>query len=104
MFDFMERKRQVTDSLQNLLADSKARPFLFRTRFERTIIRLMSLARDLEDKDLEQYAKNALNKMRGIVDKSNCTSDGVLRSFTILEADIFSLLNLLKQTNNISVS
>ena len=68
------------------------------------MIRLVSLAKDLDDKDLEQYANNALSKMRNIVDKSNSTSDGVLRSFTILESDICFLLNCLDQTHYTQLS
>lgn len=104
MISISERKNQATSALLSLLEDSKARPFLFRTRFERTMIKLQSFARLVNDRTLEQEAANSLSKMRSIVDKSNSTSDGVLRSFVVLEDDIRSLLIILNQSNSTVVS
>lgn len=95
MINILERKYQATSALQALLDNSNVRPFLFRTRFERTMIKLQTFAHLTNDQTLELEATNALNKMRCIVDKSNITSDGVLRSFAILENDIHSLLRYL---------
>ena len=104
MISISERKNQATSALLSLLENSKARPFLFRTRFERTMIKLQSFARLVNDRTLEQEAANSLSKMRSIVDKSNSTSDGVLRSFGVLEDDIRSLLIILDQSNSTVVS
>lgn len=104
MMNILERKNQATSALLSLLEDSKARPFLFRTRFERTMIKLHSFARLVNDNMLEAEALNSLNKMRSIVDKSNSTSDGVLRSFVILEDDIRALLNMIMRNNCSTVS
>lgn len=104
MMNILERKNQATSALLSLLEDSKARPFLFRTRFERTMIKLHSFARLVNDNMLEAEALNSLNKMRSIVDKSNSTSDGVLRSFDILEDDIRALLNMIMRNNYSTVS
>lgn len=104
MMNILERKNQATSALLSLLEDSKARPFLFRTRFERTMIKLHSFARLVNDNMLEAEALNSLNKMRSIVDKSNSTSDGVLRSFVILEDDIRALLNMIMRNNYSTVS
>lgn len=101
MTNIIERKNQVAVALSNLLDDSKMRPFLFRTRFERTMIKVQSLAKMLNDEDLEHQAADSLNKMRCIVDKSNSTSDGVLRSFIVLEPDIRSLLSRLDHYNTV---
>ena len=104
MINILERKNQATSALLSLLEDSKARPFLFRTRFERTMIKLQSFARLVNDNTLEAEAINSLNKMRSIVDKSNSTSDGVLRSFVILEDDICALLNMITQSSYSTIS
>lgn len=104
MMNILERKNQATSALLSLLEDSKARPFLFRTRFERTMIKLQSFARLVNDNTLEAEALNSLNKMRSIIDKSNSTSDGVLRSFVILEDDIRALLNMIMRNNHSTVS
>jgi hypothetical protein len=104
MINILERKNQTTSALLSLLDDSKARPFLFRTRFERTMIKLQSFARLVNDKTLEAEALNSLYKMRSIVDKSNSTSDGVLRSFVILEDDIRALLNMITCSNYSTIS
>lgn len=90
-----ERKKHMVESLHQLLSDSKTRPFLFRTRFERTMIRVKSAAKETGNFELELLASNALEKLKSIIDKSNSTPDGVLRSFLILEPDIKRLLEVL---------
>lgn len=104
MLNIMERKDQLIVALANLLNDSKTRPFLFRTRFERTMIKTQTLAKAMNDIDLEQQAIDALNKMKCIVDKSNSTSDGILRSFIVLEPDIRSLLSKIDQYGTVAVT
>ena len=92
-----KRQTQAIEALQQLLNDSKIRPFLFRTRFERTMIKVQSLARTTGDVMLEGCAKDAIRKMRSIVDKSNCTADGVLTSFIVLKPDISNVIELLRK-------
>ena len=95
MYSIDDRRIQAVEALKRLLSDSKARPFLFRTRYERTMIKLQSLAREMGDEALEKNAVDSLKKMRNIVDKSNSTSDGVLRSFVILEPEIKKFMAIL---------
>ena len=93
------RTVQAIESLQQLQSNPRIRPYLFRTRFERTMIKLQILASECLDKDLEKLATDSLRKIRSIVDKSNSTSDGVLRSYTILEPDIENMLEILQNKN-----
>lgn len=96
-FSVDKRQAQAMAALQQLLLDSRTRPFLFRTRFERTMIKVQSLAKTTGDVVLEDCAKAAIAKMRSIVDKSNCTADGILTSFIVLKPDISNVIELLKK-------
>lgn len=86
-------KDTIKDSLTLLLTESDTRPFLFRTRFERTMLRTIKYAEAENNYELCDLAKKALFKMKEIVDKSNTTADGQLRSFILLEEDISQLIN-----------
>ena len=99
MTTISEREIQIYNALESLLTDSKKQPFLFRTRFERTMIKLRCFARQNNNIDMEHQAIECLNKIRSIVDKSNTTSDGILRSFIVLEPDIKNILNNFQHNN-----
>ncbi len=89
--------KQSLEKTLNLLINSPSmRPFLFRTRFERSMIKLVSYANEMKQDDLACLAKSSLDKMRAIIDKSNTTSDGTLRSYLLLQDDMRNILHYLQ--------
>lgn len=85
----------LKESIEDLINTPNMRPFLFRTRFERNMIRILKYAQETNRKELYNLAEEALGKMREIVDKSNTTVDGELRSHSLLENDMKAILNIL---------
>ena len=80
----------------NLLAQTpNMRPFLFRTRFERSMIRLASYGKEIQSGELCELANKSLAKLYSIVDKSNTTPDGELRSRSLLLSNIYEILGKL---------
>lgn len=96
MFTIKEKRNIIIELLNALLKEPQMRPFLFRTRFERAMIKTKVLAQETNDCVLENCASDSLLKIRSIVDKSNNTSDGILRSFVILEPDIKKIIKMLE--------
>lgn len=90
--DTVIMKDNIRDSLINIISTPNLRPFLFRTRFERSMIRVLSYAKDTGQIELYNLARESLQKMKLIVDKSNTTADGTLRSYAILVDDIREIL------------
>lgn len=96
MFTIKEKRNTIIELLNALLKEPQMRSFLFRTRFERAMIKTKVLAQETNDCVLENCANDSLLKIRSIVDKSNNTSDGILRSFVILEPDIKKIIKILE--------
>ena len=86
-------KSALQESLTLLATTPNMRPFLFRTRFERTMFRLSAYAQNTHQSELYTLANHSLDKIRAIVDKSNTTADGELRSHSLLIEDIETILN-----------
>jgi acetolactate synthase small subunit len=74
---------QIYDSLKQLIETPNMRPYVFRTRFERNMIRIAAYAKEMDQPELRILAENCLGRMQNIIDKSNTTSDGMLRSYTL---------------------
>ena len=89
----IDTKAILQESLTQLADTPDMRPFLFRTRFERSMIRLSAYAEDRQQYELLDLANRSLNKMRAIVDKSNTTADGELNSYRVLIDDIRTILS-----------
>lgn len=89
----IETKKLISDSLRQLIGTPNMRPFVFRTRFERNMIRLSAYARETQQTELYSFSQSLLKKMQCIIDKSNTTSDGTLRSYVLLVDDMKCLLN-----------
>ena len=88
-----DTKSALRESLTQLATTPNMRPFLFRTRFERNMIRLSAYAKDTHQPELYTLATHSLNKIRAIVDKSNTTADGGLHSYNLLIGDIQEILS-----------
>ena len=84
----------IVSSLNELLESSTIRPYLFRTRFERNMLRILNYANEVGNTALYDAANKSLNKMKFISDKSNTTSCGMLRSYVLLEDDMRQILAL----------
>lgn len=81
--------------LDEILQLDKVRPYVFRTRLERTIERAAQLKLYREDLRLKKEVDNIKQKLYYISDHSNQTSDGTLKSFVVLKDDLYSLKNLI---------
>lgn len=88
-------KSQLIESFEGLLSAPPQRAFLFRTRCERGFIGVSSYADQIGDEALRILADESRQKLSDIVDKSNTTSDGMLRSYKMLSADIKQILSRL---------
>ena len=90
-----DNKREAIISLLNELLDgSQTRPYLFRTRFERSMLRTLNYANEIGNIELYDAANKSLNKLKFITDKSNTTSCGMLRSYVLLEDDMKHMIAL----------
>lgn len=92
MTQLKDTKSSLQESLTLLSEKPNMRPFLFRTRFERTMIRLLAYADKTQQPQLHALAEHSLNKIRAIVDKSNTTATGELYSHSLLIDDIQTML------------
>ena len=91
----LDNNREViVNSLNELLESPNIRPYLFRTRFERNMLRILKYADEIGNTTLSETASKSLNKFKFITDKSNTTSCGMLRSYLLLEKDIRQILEL----------
>ena len=88
MFSNQNQIEQIRKSIDGLLNNPQQRAFLFRTRFERAMIRLANYASSIGDLELKKRAEESREKLLNIIDKSNTTSDGALRSYILLEDDL----------------
>lgn len=94
--DMLNTKIILKDSLISLMETPRMRPFLFRTRFERSMVRLAAYAKEAQRPDLDALAIASLNKIKEIVDKSNTTADGELRSHALLVGDLQKMIEALQ--------
>lgn len=85
---------KIKKDLGELIDNSNLKPFLFRTRLERTLIKTMKYSECI-DNNLFCFANRCLNKLKNICDKSNMTSDGRLRSYCLLYDDLTKIYSLL---------
>lgn len=81
---------------EELLSQKKATPYVFRTRLERLLLQTISYANKIQNKKLENQCNDVRNKLEFISDQSNHTSDGVLRSYIVLEEDMNKILQEVK--------
>lgn len=87
-----DTKSSLQESLNLLATKPNMRPFLFRTRFERTMVRLLAYTDETQLPQLHALAEHSLNKIRAIVDKSNTTATGELYSHSLLIDDIQTMM------------
>ena len=88
-------KVDLCETLSMLAQTPNMRPFLFRTRFERSMVRLSAYGKETQNFELIELADRSLDKLNSIVDKSNTTPDGELRSRSMLLGDIQEILSKL---------
>ena len=85
----------LRETLSMLAQTPNMRPFLFRTRFERSMVRLSAYAKENQNVELFELAEQSLEKLYSIVDKSNTTPDGELRSHSLLLSNMQEILSKL---------
>ena len=62
-----DTKSSLQESLNLLATKPNMRPFLFRTRFERTMVRLLAYTDETPQPQLPALAEHSLNTIRAIV-------------------------------------
>jgi hypothetical protein len=83
----------LENEIINLLSSENSRPYIFRTRLERVLERLLKYSEKNNLSLLKSKSLEVKSKLNYISDQSNQTSDGSLKSFLFLESDIKQLLN-----------
>ena len=78
----------------NLLKMTSERPYVFRTRLERLLLKTITFANLTGNDILKAVCINTKNKLNYISDQSNHTADGILRSFIVLKDDMESIYKL----------
>ncbi len=83
----------LIEDLNNLL-NRNVKPYVFRTRLERTLERAKHLSIEQSNKELQSKCDKLLDKLNYISDHSNQTSDGSTKSYLYLKEDIIDLYKL----------
>lgn len=96
MTDSINQTQSIESTLRLLLATPNMRPFLFRTRLERSMIRLISYAKETNQPKLAQISENTRDKLRLMSNRSAASSEGVLQIYAFLQKDIENVLETLK--------
>lgn len=93
----MQQKNDMVLEWQDVLNSSVVRPYIFRTRFERALLRTITYAKVNSLINIEKQCKMMETKLSFISDHSNQTSDGTLQSFKALEDDMNKLMTIIKE-------
>jgi len=80
---------------QTLLNMSKERPYVFRTRLERLLLKTIKYATCTADNGLKELCISMKNKLSYLSDQSNHTSDGTLRSYIVLKDDMEAIYQMI---------
>lgn len=86
----------VLDEISQLLESSRVRPYVFRTRLERTLIRASHFANNIGNSEIKESCRTIKEKLRFCSDQSNHGTDGTLASYSLLKEDIEGLRNLVE--------
>lgn len=78
-------KEKIINMWEEVLGMQNVRPYVFKTRLERTIRATKQYADEEGKYQLDELCTEILEKMKFISDQSNQTSDGVLKSYTVLQ-------------------
>jgi hypothetical protein len=89
----------VKEELTCVIDSKNQRPYIFRTRLERALLRIMALANDLNRADIKEDCNRIKERFAYISNESNQTSDGTLKSFICLEKDLLGLLEKVNTLN-----
>lgn len=91
--------RQILNTqLDEIIESSSSRPYIFRTRLERFIIRLTFFESgvNLDHRDvIINICDSIKNKINYISDKSNQNSEGELNSYGFFKDDLLKLKSLI---------
>lgn len=80
---------------------NKVRPYVFKTRLNRAILRTKRYADERNDVSLKLLCDQLEMRMKYISDQSNQTSDGELRSFLVLKDDIEKIRNEVQKNDRL---
>jgi hypothetical protein len=92
-------KHLLTTQLDEVLESRTSRPYIFRTRLERLIIRLTTFFESEGTPDqrvsIQTICASIKNKINYISDKSNQNSEGELNSYGYFKEDLIKLRSLI---------
>lgn len=88
-------KKEMKIIWEELKTMNKVRPYVFKTRLNRAILKTKRYGQEENDVSLISLCEQLEQKLRYISDQSNQTSDGELRSFLVLKDDIEKISNSL---------
>jgi len=74
---------------------NKSRPYLFRTRLERVLNRIIRQSEKKQDQYVHDFAVDMKEKLRCLSDQSNQSTDGTLKSYDFLKNDIYELYSMI---------
>ena len=80
------REKMIT-TWDELVQMNKVRPYVFKTRLQRAILKTKKYGMEQDDTSLQQLCEKLEHKLAFISDQSNQTSDGELRSYLILKEE-----------------
>ncbi|MCX7572029.1 hypothetical protein OS242_19005 [Tumebacillus sp. DT12] len=87
----------VLNEIDTVLESGNLRPYVFRTRLERVLVRITALLEDNNKKaEVVSKCNDIRRKLNYISDKSNQTPDGTLNSYIFLKGEIESLKQMVK--------
>lgn len=78
-----QRINNIQRSIITLIDYKYAKPFIFRTRYERLLLHIIKFSKESADKTLLAYANNCMHMLKNVSDKSNMTSDGVCAGYKL---------------------
>lgn len=85
--------------LENTVQYSKIKPFIFRTRLERVLNRIISYSKSENNITVLKQAEEIKQKFLCLSDQSNISVDGTLKSYEFMKDDIEKLNKLIKEND-----
>lgn len=86
-------KKIIFQEVKDILGMKNERPYVFRTRVERGMLRIAKLSEKEGLNEIESLSKEIKDKLNFMSDKSNQTSDGTLQSYMFLKDDLCKIMN-----------
>lgn len=73
----------IQKQIITLIENKYAKPFIFRTRYERLLLHIINYSKETANDALLAYANDRMKTLKNVSDKSNMTSDGVCAGYNL---------------------